>query len=287
MEERRVVIYGNAGSGKTTMARRLGLPILSLDAIAWTAVGVRAPLADSLAALEEFMSAHSGWVIEGCYGDLVEAAAARCTELRFLNPGAAVCVANARNRPWEPSYCESPEQQQELLGPLIEFIHAYEHMAGECGLARHRAIFAAHAGPKREYTGLDGAATGPDAGSVAGVWSPLRSWWEDIPTPPEGLPDVTLIFAEGRCEVRRGGELIRWGAYATDSSRSPKTIDVCFSESDVPELIDAPLLGIYEVDGDRLRICYGPPGGGRPPSFLIERGTGRYLGQYRRRHVTG
>ena len=38
MRERRVVIYGNAGSGKTTMARRLGLPLLSLDAIAWTDV---------------------------------------------------------------------------------------------------------------------------------------------------------------------------------------------------------------------------------------------------------
>ena len=101
------------------------------------------------------------------------------------------------------------------------------------------------------------------------------------------MPDVTLIFVEGRCEVRRGGKVIRRGAYATDSSRSPKTIDVCFSESDVPELIDAPLLGIYEVDGDRLRICYGPPGGGRPPAFLIEKGAGRYLGEYRRRHVPG
>lgn len=31
MGERRVVVYGNAGSGKTTMARTLGLPVLSLD----------------------------------------------------------------------------------------------------------------------------------------------------------------------------------------------------------------------------------------------------------------
>lgn len=155
MAEQRVVIYGNAGSGKTTMARRLGLPVLSLDDITWTAVGVRAPLADSLAALEQFMAAHTGWVIEGCYGDLVEAAAARCTELRFLNPGAEMCVANARNRPWESGYCESPEQQRELLGPLIEFIRAYELMGDECGLARHRAIFAAHPGPKREYTTLE------------------------------------------------------------------------------------------------------------------------------------
>jgi adenylate kinase family enzyme len=150
--ERRVVIYGNAGSGKTTMARRLGLPVLCLDHVAWTAVGVRASLAESVAALERFMDSHAEWVIEGCYGDLVKAAAGRCTELRFLNPGADVCAANARNRPWEPGYCASPQQQQELLGPLLEFIRAYEQRDDEYGLARHRAIFAAHPGPRREYT---------------------------------------------------------------------------------------------------------------------------------------
>ena len=157
MGERRVVIYGNAGSGKTTMARSLGLPVLGLDDIAWAATGVRMPLADSLVALKEFIATHPEWVVEGCYGDLVEAAAAHCTELRFLNPGAEVCVANARRRPWEPGYCTSPEEQQRLLGPLIEFIRGYETVADEYGLTRHRAIFAAHRGPKREYTQQDAA----------------------------------------------------------------------------------------------------------------------------------
>src|SRR5262245_35655958 len=117
------------------MARSLGLPVLSLDKIAWASTGVRASLTDSLAALQRFIAAHGEWVIEGCYGDLVEPAVAHCTELRFLNPGAEVCVANARRRPWEPDYCESPEEQQRFLGPLIRFIHEYETVAGEYGLA--------------------------------------------------------------------------------------------------------------------------------------------------------
>jgi uncharacterized protein (TIGR03067 family) len=133
----------------------------------------------------------------------------------------------------------------------------------------------------------DSGVTGSDAGSVAGTWSPLWSRWEDIPTSPEELRDVTLTFAEGRCEVRRGDQLIRKGAYATDPTRSPKTIDVCFSESDVPELIGAPLRGIYEANADRLRICYGPPGGDRAHSFSASQGTGQYLAEYRRRDVTG
>jgi adenylate kinase family enzyme len=152
MSERRVVVYGNAGSGKTTMARSLGLPILSLDHIAWTEGAVRAPLAESLEALDAFLAANPEWVVEGCYGDLIEAAVRHCTELRFLNPGAEVCIANAHRRPWEPDYCESPEVQQQLLGPLVEFIRAYETSTDEYGLARHRAIFDTFTGPKREYT---------------------------------------------------------------------------------------------------------------------------------------
>jgi hypothetical protein len=156
MSERRIVIYGNAGSGKTTMAREVagafGLPYLCLDHIAWAdQTAVRRPMADSVAALVEFMAANLEWVIEGCYGDLVEVALPRCSELRFLNPGVEACIANAGKRPWEPSYCSSPEEQARLLGPLIEFIREYATRQDEYSLARHRALFEAFQGPKHEY----------------------------------------------------------------------------------------------------------------------------------------
>jgi hypothetical protein len=156
MSARRVIIYGNAGSGKTTMARTLGLPHLGLDHIAWAETAVRKPLAESLAALEAFLAAHAEWVIDGCYGDLVEAALPYCTELRFLNPGVEACVANCLSRPWEPSYCASPEEQRRLLGPLLDFVRGYETRTDEYGLARHRAIYEAFAGPKKEYNGGGG-----------------------------------------------------------------------------------------------------------------------------------
>ena len=119
-------------------------------------------------------------------------------------------------------------------------------------------------------------------GSLEGSWSPQWSTWEDEPTPVEDLRDVTLTFENGLCEVRRSGTLIRRGTYSADSAQSPKTIDVCFTESDVPELINSPLCGIYERIGEQLRICYGPPGGHRAGSFSAEKGTGQYLGEYRR-----
>ncbi len=151
----RVLIYGNAGSGKTTMARMVAreftLAHLSLDDIAWQAGAIRRPVADSVADLHAFIGKNAQWVIDGCYGDLIEAALPHCTELRFLNPGVEICVRNARKRPWEPSYCSSPEEQQRLLESLIPFIRDYETRQDEFSLARHRELFDRFAGPKREY----------------------------------------------------------------------------------------------------------------------------------------
>lgn len=130
--------------------------------------------------------------------------------------------------------------------------------------------------------GVFGDVNDPDTGSIAGMWFAVWSMWDATPTPADDLRDVTLTFAQGRCEVYRGGKLIRRGTYTSDTTQTPQTLDVCFTESDVPELIDAPLRGICEVHGERLRICYGPPGGERASSFAAEKGTGHYLAEYRR-----
>jgi hypothetical protein len=97
------------------------------------------------------MSTNPQWVIEGCYGDVVAAAAPHCTELRFLNPGVEACVANCRRRPWEPSKFPTQEAQDAMLAALIDWVRQYEVRDDEYGLARHRAVFDAFVGIKREY----------------------------------------------------------------------------------------------------------------------------------------
>lgn len=159
----RIVLLGNAGAGKTTMAKRLigdrGIPHLSLDEIAWDEGTKRKGLLESLKALSDFIGQHNRWVIEGCYSSLVEAALPRCAELRFLNPGVDVCIAHCRQRPWEPSKFSSPEEQQMMLDDLIEWVRQYETRDDEYGLMRHRSVFDAYDGPKREFV------------SVAGYWT--------------------------------------------------------------------------------------------------------------------
>jgi adenylate kinase family enzyme len=152
----KLILLGNAGAGKSTMARRIignaDIPRLSLDEITWEQGTKRKPLAESLVLLHEFLGAKEQWVVEGCYGDLIEAALPHCTELRFLNPGIGTCVAHCYRRPWETSKFSSAEQQNAMLGRLIQWVKEYETRNDEYGLKRHRQIFDNFPGTKREYT---------------------------------------------------------------------------------------------------------------------------------------
>ena len=152
----RLLIFGNSGSGKTTLARQLaseeGAAHLDLDVFAWDPGPVRRPIEASRAEIAAFIQANTDWVIEGCYGDLIEIAIPFSTEIRFLNPGVERCVANCLRRPWEPAKYASPEAQNEMLAYLLEWVRAYETRDDEFSLTRHRAIFEAYKGPKTEIS---------------------------------------------------------------------------------------------------------------------------------------
>lgn len=151
---RRILIFGNSGSGKTTMARALarehGVAHLDLDSLAWESPGVRLPIDESAARIAEFVDGNHDWVIEGCYGDLLEVAAAHAHEIRFLNPGTEACIANCRARPWEPEKYPSAEAQDAMLDFLLDWVRQYESRTDEYSLAAHRRIFDSFTGLKRE-----------------------------------------------------------------------------------------------------------------------------------------
>jgi adenylate kinase family enzyme len=153
----RIVIFGNSGSGKSSLAKALsnlhGAPHLDLDLIAWEAErpGVRAPFGESERALLRLIGASGAWVIEGCYSSLLSVAAAHCTEMIFLNPGVEACAENCRARPWEPHKYPSREAQDANLRMLVEWVKEYETRDDEFSLREHRRLFDAHAGRKVEY----------------------------------------------------------------------------------------------------------------------------------------
>lgn len=154
----RIVVFRNSGSGKTTLATKLSvkhrLPHLDLDTLAWDPGPRRRPLQRSAAEIDEFLAPRSGWIVEGCYGDLIEMVLPRATQAIFLNPGTAACLSNCRSRPWEPGKYASREAQDRNLEMLLSWVRDYETKTDEFSLRRHRAIFESYVGEKREVTQL-------------------------------------------------------------------------------------------------------------------------------------
>lgn len=155
---RKILIFGNSGSGKSTLAKKLyssdGLPHLDLDTLAWmpTTPPERKPLKESESDISDFISSNTGWVIEGCYSDLLEIALPFSNEMIFLNLPIASCIENARHRPWEPHKYESKEAQDNNFELLINWISQYSERTDTFSEASHKALYEQYTGIKRMIT---------------------------------------------------------------------------------------------------------------------------------------
>src|SRR5438105_1224028 len=122
----KVLVFGNSGSGKSTFAKQLAarhhLEWLDLDQVVWSQKEFAKfrPDREIVHALEAFVAANPVWVVEGCYGRWIEHLQGFCTELVFLNPGEAVCLAHCRARPWEPEKYPTKVAQDAKLPFLLE-----------------------------------------------------------------------------------------------------------------------------------------------------------------------
>ncbi len=154
---RNVVVFGNSGSGKSTLAKdyseKYGLSHLDLDVLAWqdTSPPTRLPLHESAAKVQHFLENNQEWIIEGCYSDLLELVIKQASEVIFLNPGEETCVSNCRDRPWEPHKYGSPEEQNENLSMLLDWVRQYSLRDDEFSLSAHQKLFDEFTGSKTEF----------------------------------------------------------------------------------------------------------------------------------------
>lgn len=156
----RLLIFGNSGSGKSHYAHHLseahGLPHLDLDSLVWEPgqIAVLRSEVALVADLEAFTNQYAAWVIEGCYGDLIQRLLSSCSELIFMNPGLDACLANNRRRPWEPHKYGTHEAQEAMLPALLDWVADYYVREDTWSYRHHRQLFDGHGGAKREVTEL-------------------------------------------------------------------------------------------------------------------------------------
>jgi uncharacterized protein (TIGR03067 family) len=73
--------------------------------------------------------------------------------------------------------------------------------------------------------------------------------------------------------TKRGDEVLFDSTYSIDTSKNPPHIDMV----GIGELAGKIGEGIYQVDGDRLTMCYTMPGQRRPVAFASEEGSEAFL----------
>ncbi len=123
------------------------------------------------------------------------------------------------------------------------------------------------------------AADAPDAKTLEGVWMPVEAELGGQSMPEAVLKTISLKLHDGKYEVFVAGEPDR-GTYTIDPSTKPKSMRITGT--------DGPNKGktfpaIYELEGERLRICYDLSGKQRPADFSTAAGTRLYLVTYDRR----
>jgi len=97
--------------------------------------------------------------------------------------------------------------------------------------------------------------------------------------PADELKGATIIFEGHKFTVKKGDEVIQVGTHKLDPSKSPKSIDVTMTEGLNKGAV---MLGIYEIDGDTLRVCFDEEGKKRPTEFKSPAGSQTFVNVHKR-----
>jgi len=104
--------------------------------------------------------------------------------------------------------------------------------------------------------------------------SKMQGKWKAVETIDSGKPvgrevETNFTITQKKMQIAEGKEAVLEFTLSLDASKKPKQIDMT--------LKGFTMLGIYELQGDMLRICIGPSEKERPLEFVSKVGDNRRL----------
>ena len=125
-------------------------------------------------------------------------------------------------------------------------------------------------------TGRPGAedANRKDLEKLQGDWQAASMVIDGMPLPDDDAQAMFRTVKGNQYTVSHFRKQLGRGTFTIDAKASPKRID---ARPDGPAGKAGPVLGIYEIEGARFRVCFALQGKERPTDFSAKKGSGHTL----------
>jgi uncharacterized protein (TIGR03067 family) len=98
---------------------------------------------------------------------------------------------------------------------------------------------------------------------LKGTWSVVSAETNGEKVPDLETKDIKMVF-DGDKFIPKKGEQGKPATFVLDPTKKPKTIDIIIPEGNEQ---GQAMQGIYELNGDDLKLCFNRPGKERPTEF--------------------
>jgi uncharacterized protein (TIGR03067 family) len=120
----------------------------------------------------------------------------------------------------------------------------------------------------------DGDVAKKDIAALQGEWTLVSGTADGQPMADAMVKQMKRVCKEDEVTVTLGTQLILKAKITVDPEKKPKTIDY---EMTGGVNAGKKQLGIYQLEGDSLRACFGAPGADRPTDFSSKEGDRQTL----------
>jgi uncharacterized protein (TIGR03067 family) len=109
---------------------------------------------------------------------------------------------------------------------------------------------------------------------IQGAWRMVSAQRDGQPMPQSYITGAKRVAKGDKTTVLINGAVFLSARMSVDPTKRPKTIDYLLTSGANRSKTQ---LGIYELTGDRLTLCFGKPNQERPDDFTAKPGSGRTL----------
>ncbi len=116
--------------------------------------------------------------------------------------------------------------------------------------------------------GGDGDASAKDLEKMQGDWAVISYLVDGVKLEDDNAQSLFRTIKGNQYTVFLFDKPLGGGTFKMDATKKPKTID-----SFPDKMGGKSMLGIYEMKGDSLTVCYASPGKHRPTEFTSKKGA--------------